>query len=244
MYEATFFLDTPDGAKVKVIASKISKDSATRRAVLIGHGLTGNPNEHLHLVARDAFVAGGYDVYRMAFYDFAEGARNIIDCTLEVHARDFMTVFEHLEGVYPSVYAAGHSYGGLTLLYAQPDRAKALAFWDPAFTAGWLSAARRIEALGCYAVDWNGVTRLLGAPMYEEAKALTADDAGAKAARIKAPSLVVVSGEAPRARGRVHDHLACRKELVEISEADHSFTLGDTAKTLAEVTLQWFNRFP
>lgn len=243
MVETDFTLTAPDGAIIPVIRSAQTM-APSKRAVVLAHGLTGHPREHLMLMARNYFVARGYDVYRMSFYADSAGARMLHDSTLETHALDLNTVMAHVNVRHAHSFICGHSYGGLTMLYAQPQ-AKALAFWDSAFVPNWLHAALSHKPDGTYTLPWGGVERRVGHAMVTEAQAITAAGSAARAQKITLPSLVVVAGADPNMANRMplFDALTCQKELVIIEGADHQFTKGYTADMLAEATCTWFDRF-
>ncbi|MBU6236063.1 MAG: hypothetical protein KGQ41_09475 [Alphaproteobacteria bacterium] len=239
MLERVYPLTAPDGARITVIRSA-NAGTGSRKAAILCHGLTGNPAEHIHQTARDALLAAGYDVIRFAFYDDMPNARNIRDCKLLHHVMDFHAVLDSLNG-YDKICVAGHSYGGLAILYAQPN-VTAISFWDPAFVPSWHKVAKHVPELDCYSVNWNGYTRLLGRPIYEEACGITEAITAPLAAAIIAPSQVILSAD-DHGRERLYDALTVPKEMHRVEGADHSFVRGDTAKVLARHTVAWFERF-
>jgi len=56
--------------------------------VIIAHGNTGNMNEHLHFIGAQVLEAAGYSVLRINFYDDADDAPKLHDCTPTMHAQD------------------------------------------------------------------------------------------------------------------------------------------------------------
>lgn len=220
-------------------------DAPSDKAVLLGHGLTGHPNEYIHLAARDYFNERGYDVYRLAFYYHLENNRALQDCTVEIHAQDLNNVIAHIRPAHNKLYVCGHSYGGLTMVLANPD-ADAIAFWDASFypwTEFWQSDVTPVPQLDCYKIG-SGVASLIGEAMHEEAKNLTHEKTNPMAARITAPSIVIEAqngglGNSPK----LFQALTCQKAFETIADADHCFNKGKTVYSLLESSHNWFKKF-
>lgn len=234
-----------DGKKIWCRLNKAEDGKATK-AVVLSHGLTGHPNEYIHMMARNYFTVRGYDVYRFAYYNDGDDYRTLTDCTLDIHGKDLNSVIGFVQQSYEKVFVCGHSYGGLTMLFAQPQVA-AVSFWDSSFLpydAFWKHSAEYVPELNSYSLKWECEFKV-GKAMVEEAKALTAEKAISMAATFKAPSLVVLAGDSTENAGatRLHDSLCCEKALHDVEGADHCFTKGDTVFGLLEETYNWFERF-
>ena len=239
--ERTYDIPADDGKKIFLIRNAAG-DAPSPRAVILAHGLTGNPSEHLHMVARDVLNAQGYDVYRMAFYWDGPDYRSLKDCTLALHAADLNRVVAHVRETHDKVFVCGHSYGGLTTLIANPD-ADAVSFWDASYKP-WQEfvreAAKPVPELDCYALDWN-CYYLISKAFVEEAESLDAK-APALAKAFRPPAQVVMAQANRDNASALYDDLACEKHKTEI-EADHCFIQADTAFTLAQKTAAWFDKF-
>lgn len=242
--EVDFDLDAFDGKKISCRLNR-AMGGDTNKAVILSHGLTGHPNEYIHMMARDFFAVRGYDVYRFAYYRDGDDYRTLTDCTLEIHGKDLNVVVDFVQQKYDQVFVCGHSYGGLTMLFAQPD-VTAAAFWDSSFTpyaSFWKRDATYVPEQDCYNLTWECEFKV-GRAMVEEAKSLTADKAEEMAAQFKAPSLVALAGDNTENANRAHlyEALTCEKDLQDIAGADHCFTKGDTVYDLLEKTNNWFER--
>ncbi len=243
-HEEDFSIPTPDGKKIYGLVTRAADQ--TDRVVILSHGLTGSPLEYLHMAAAVFFATAGYDVVRFFYYAHPPDARKLQDCTLALHATDLNLVCEHFRPQYKNLFVAGHSFGGLTALLARP-RAAAFSFWDASFVpfeATWEKGAARLEGTPYYTRSW-GYACLVSAAMYEEVKALTRENSVALARRIETPSQVVLAGHngAKALRALLYESLVCRKDLVEIEGADHTFTRGASAERLLREALTWFNSF-
>lgn len=246
MNEDEIILDAGDGKKIYVLRN-LNGDGEGRRAVVLCHGLTGSPTQYMHMRARNHFLERGYDVYRIFFYGEPADARNLMECTLDIHAQDLNRLLAHLKPLYQDIFIAGHSYGGLTILYAQPD-VTAISFWDPAFVPSWHKSLEPVPGMGFESTRWSGTYHVFGDRLYEDALTVTAQTSGARAARITPPSQVVLAEpnlgkNLGKDRVRLFEALTCDKELVRIAEADHSFTVKDTVEELLEATSAWFGKF-
>ncbi|MDY0029948.1 MAG: alpha/beta hydrolase [Pseudobdellovibrionaceae bacterium] len=241
--ESDFDIPAFDGKKIFVRLNK-SGNKPSKKAVVIGHGLTGRPEEALHQIARDYFNDRGYDVYRLAYYHDDTGYRRLHETTLDIHAKDLNTVLGHVRGSHEKVFVIGHSHGGLTMVFANPQ-ANALCFWDPSYQPGrrWVINAQ-LSHDGRHYERTGRFKFAVGIDAIEEVKKLTREAAKEMAEKITAPSLVVVAedswlGEDPNL---LFDDLTCEKGKVRIKGADHIFSRGKTAHDLVQKTYAWFER--
>lgn len=243
LQEKDFQLATPDGKAIYGTLTRAPMD--TDKAILIAHGLTGHKGEHMHMEAKRFFSNNGYDVIRFNFYDGADDARNLEECTLALHAQDLNQVCDHFRPSYKKLFVAGHSYGGLTLVIANPT-ATALSFWDSSFTPykGFMEReSRKLNGTPYYTIGW-GTSVLLGAAMVEEAKRMD-EEAFTYAQKITTPSQVILAGDNSEnpTRTILYESLTCPKDFEDIDRADHTFSKGDTLYTLLKRTLAWFEQF-
>lgn len=220
-------------------------DEPSDKAVILAHGLTGQPNEYVHMAARDYFKAQGYDVYRLAFYWFGENYRVLHETTLAIHALDLNSVIAHIRPDYKKLYVCGHSYGGLTLVFANPQ-ADAIAFWDPSFYP-WSEFMEEegvhLAEMSLYSIGW-GMACLMGKAMYTEAQSMKPEKANPMAAKVAAPSIVIQAEKGGHDNcTKLYDALTCKKEIKVIKDADHCFTVGLTVQPLLETTQNWFKKF-
>jgi alpha-beta hydrolase superfamily lysophospholipase len=246
MSEGQIKINAFDGKTIYCLRD-LCRSEESKRAVILSHGLTGHPLEYIHMSARNHFLDLGYDVYRISYYNELPNARNLIDCTLEIHARDLTSLVETIGKKYQKIFIAGHSYGGLTLLYAQLD-VTALSFWDPAFVPSWHKDVSMVEGCNFPSLGWDGVYKLVGENLLQEAKSITSQMSAERASRIQSPSQVILAEpELGKNKGKnrvdLFNALTCQKELIEVADADHCFTRGNTVQTLLTATSLWFGRF-
>ncbi|NBC32870.1 MAG: alpha/beta fold hydrolase, partial [Alphaproteobacteria bacterium] len=124
----------PAGGGRSVYAILSRSAAASGRVVLAVHGLAGQPDDFLLRHSRDRFLADGFDVCRPALYSWQRDARDLRDTTLVQHAADLRAVHAHLAGGWRSIYLVGHSYGGIALVLAALNGARALSLWDSLFS--------------------------------------------------------------------------------------------------------------
>lgn len=241
--ETVFMLPTKDAKSIYCVLNQCGSAPA-ESVVVLSHGLTGGPYEYMHQAARDYFNARGYDVVRFAYYWNLPECRMLEDTTLEIHGRDLNTVIGHVRETYRNIFVCGHSYGGLTLLFANP-RVNALSFWDAAYRPGWVVNAATIPS-GETCVIFGGKRSLIGTAMAEEAARLvqTPSELAYRAGAILTPSQIVVAGAGDK-QATLNDLmqcLTCPKEMHTVPGADHNFYYKDTMQDLLRLTESWFWR--
>lgn len=213
------------------------------KAIILAHGITGHPNEYIHLAARDYFNAEGYDVYRMSFYDDADNARKLHTTTLPLQANDLNDVVASIKGKHSKTFLCGHSYGGATTLFANPD-VDAITFWDSSFYV-W-QYWDNFSALNDNLINAsNRISMLHNTDMKDHALAQTGSSMEALAGQIKAPSTVVSAEHGGLIEGckKLYESLNIEKDYQQIARADHCFYNGHTAQDLFKKTHNWFERF-
>lgn len=242
--EKQIVIKARDGKSIYLVYNQAGNEPS-KKIVVMGHGLLGRVDSYLLQMARIFFNKNGYDVARVSFYSEAEGARNLHNATLQLQANDLNDVIAYFKPAYQDVYAAGHSYGGLTMVFAQPQ-VNAVAFWDPSFVP-WVEFWEKDLMELCdgklKALHWGGIN-IIGQEMVDEAKALTLEKAQAMASKITPPSLVVTAELEDRLlRKELFDALTCEKETIDVKKAGHCFTEEMTVNELLQKTYDWFERF-
>ena len=249
MQERHWHLDTADGHRIYGATNSIDGASPDHCVVIV-HGLTGNMNEYQHKTAAHFFAGMRYDAIRFNLYSDFPGGRRLSDCTLQTHAADLNAVLDSVAADYRRVYLIGHSYGGPTIMTAQPARAAAISLWDPSFDlkARWdvrnrPDIKRRGDALY---LDW-GVEVLIGDALIEEAMTDAYDASGclALSAALNRPIQVINASEGRYAAQEQSWHSAGHpaNERVVVDGADHCFHNGLTLNDALAHSLTWFRRF-
>ena len=246
MNEEHFRIATPDNKSIHGVLSKPEEE--TLRLVILAHGLTGNPFEHLHMVAREEFLDNGYAVCQFWFYHEAEDARKLHECSLQLHARDIQNVVSYFKDSFSDIYLCGHSYGGLSAIICNSPDLKALSLWDPSFKP-WAEfwpdcLLEKIHDYNGYLVTGHFLG-LVGKIMVEEAKALSSSESEAYARELKTPCQLILADRSKNAiQNDLKDYLIMpEREVIEIAGADHCFIEEQTAYDLAEAAREWFDRF-
>lgn len=85
--------------------------------VILVHGLACDNHGLLPFLMARTLWENGFSSLRVNLYDNEEDTRDMIDCTMDIHAQDFDTIVEYVRSKKaPAILAVGHSYGGLTIL--------------------------------------------------------------------------------------------------------------------------------
>lgn len=236
-------ISAPDGKNIYYYLDN-AQPAESKQLIIIGHGMTGHPNEYLHQTAYRYFTNCGFDVCRISFYDTQENARALRECTLAVHASDLNHVVRNLSSSYENIFYAGHSYGGLTGLIANPD-VTATTFWDSTYIPDlWDTISSYVPELDCYKINWE-TEILVSKEMIEEAAQLTYEKIKEYAEIFKSPALVALAGENPRLLKQGKQLTADLKVPTQqtiIKGADHCFYNKNTAQELATQTAVWFQK--
>ncbi len=220
-------------------------DQPSDKAVVLAHGLTGNPNEFIHMAGKEYFNALGYDVYRIAFYSSEPNCRMLHETTLAIHGLDMNSLIAHIKQDYKKLFVCGHSYGGLTMVFANPQ-VDAIAFWDPSvfpWTEFMERDAAHIAEMSLYSIGGSAM-KLMGKAMYVEAISLVPEKVNPMAARISAPAIVIEAENGGLGNSaKLYNALTSQKDLKTIKDADHCFTKGLTIQPLLEATQNWFKKY-
>lgn len=242
MLESWKSIPATDGKHIYYIET-LSGSVKSDKAIIIGHGLTGHPQEYMHQIATRYFVGQDYDVYRIGFYGDPKDARKLPECTLAIHASDLNQLVAHVSPNYKKTFVAGHSYGGLTLLIANPA-VDAIAFWDSSYVPEFWDQAIYIPETDKYVIGW-GVYSLIGKAMFEEAKLYTRDYSKSLAAKVKTPSLVALAklGRENNDEAALYNDLACEKQLAEFAGASHCFYEEHATESLMRETEEFFSKY-
>ncbi len=243
MIEEKFELPTEDGFKIHGI---INKAEGNKKAIIFCHGLGQNMYDYHFQVAKSFFPEKGYDVIRFDFYTGEEGGRNIKDCTVAVHGKDFDVVLGGFEASYDKIYAVGHSYGGLTLLVANNSKTSAVSLWDSTYdTADWKDFWMHIKEFDMYSFKGDPLNSLVGKDLYEENLIFQGENIDRIVSKFIAPAQVVAAGEnlehVIETRERLYKNIGSpSKEYCLIEGADHCFNKGNVVFDLLENTYKWF----
>ncbi|MCB9988568.1 MAG: alpha/beta hydrolase [Rhodospirillales bacterium] len=243
--EEKWTIPTGDGHLIYGVTNYAYEDKPSDKCIVIVHGLTGHVNEYLHVRAAHYFPEKGYDVIRISLYPGEKG-RRLVECTLQTHAADLNTVLKEKTKGYKKIFPVGHSYGGTTVMFAQPQQAAAICLWDPSFDLGqvWDDA---IERDGMIILPY-GCDIIAGRDMYEEAFRYGVDECLALSKSLDVPIRVIHAGheeEAVYFKADKSYHSAGHplNERKIVDGADHCFNNGDTCDTLLDYTYEWFERF-
>ncbi len=245
MREEKWTIPTGDGHLIYGVTNYAYPDKPSDKCIVIVHGLGGHMDVYIHGRAARSFPKKGYDVIRFNLYTWEEKARHLQDCTLQIHAADFNAVLKERAKNYAKIFAVGHSYGGVTIMIAQPSEVGAVSLWDPTFHApiAWDDAfIKRREGM---LFRNGGAETLASEEMYEEAFQYKKEECLSLSERLNKPIQVITAGDGIFVTEEQSFHSAGHSlnERKIVDGADHCFNNGDTCDTLLEYTYEWFERF-
>ena len=242
--EKPWTLETPDGFTIYGVLN--SANIPSKSAIFMVHGLTGHMYEYHFKRAADTF-AQDYDVYRFNLYDGNKNGRELKNCTLDTHAQDLNTVLENFSAAYDKIFLIGHSYGGVTVMLAQPSICTAASLWDPSFDLKDINetfAATYSPELNAYILNW-GVSYLMSKAMHEQGNALDLEACIELSKNFKHPVQVLHAGNGYFIHFEVSYHSFGNPKNVRdvVSGTEHCFYEGNSCDELLEKTKSWFDSF-
>lgn len=233
--ETEFKIPIPD-SKLNIYGKQYG--NLDKPVILFVHGLTGHMDEHLFYNGARYFHKEGFSSVRFDLYGFQDDARNLIDCTLQIHGQDINTIQFYLKDKgAETIFAVGHSYGGPSILFSDQDFLKGAAFWDSVSNFSFTGESDHIVEIDAYRLQW-GVDHLIGKGMYEEAEKLSWDEVIQKA---KVPLKLIAAGnnEWVAEHERIHKSMKGENSLVTIDGATHTFSEEGVAEKLFDETISW-----
>lgn len=238
--ETNWTIPTSDGHKIYGVKNASSEKQA-KQAIFIVHGLTGHINEYALKRAAEYF-SPEYDVYRFSLYVGEEGARSLVDCTIQTHADDLNAVLDAFADSYEKVFLIGHSYGGATVMMANPEKITSVSLWDPSFNLNDIQ--QEFIPIGDHYIYGSGVSSLLGKDMYEEAGRLDGDACVKLAQDFKHPVQVVHAANGWYIKRGDSYHSFNKNSRYDVVEGTvHCFYEGNTCDDLLQKTESWFKQF-
>ncbi len=225
-----------------------SGENPSDKCFAIVHGYCGTMNEHLHEEAKKFFVKNGYDVVR---FNLQSQQHKLRDCTLQTHAHYLLSVLEAKCNQYEKIFLSGHSYGGPTIMVAQPQNIAAICLWDPSFNLPALWELMECENHPEFCVlNFGGNEVVAGLEMAQEGRNRYKTEECLELSRgLKCPIKVINASEGEEFEVFKIDkkswHSAghadnCR---VVIPDSDHNFTKGSSLELMINETHEWFERY-
>lgn len=244
MKETSWTITARDGAAIHGRLNHAEKKS--NHCVVMVHGLTGNMQEYQHKAGALFFAAQGYDVFRFDLYGEEKGARRLRDCTLTTHAADLQDVLAEKTAGYDKIFLIGHSYGGPTIMLAQPKQAAAISLWDPSFDLPHLWGQLPASEENGYCIEGRGVEVLLNPAMMTETHLYDRENCLALSRTLGRPIQVIHAEHCIyNAPDEISWHSAGHpdNERHLIKGADHCFVEGDTLAEALGHSWRWFSRY-
>jgi len=237
----------------KLHINGILRGSWDQPLIILMHGLPSSNRSLLPFLGAKLLSESGFATLRLNMYDHEAGTRDMVDCLLQTHADDFDVVVEYVRKKNsPKIMAAGHSYGGLTILRSKA-KLDAAVLWDSShFECSKEFDDERDKTERPVVVEEEGIVAYLSGqgyldsiPMVEERRKLM-QILEEELAQKDYPLLFIAAGN-----GALLPYLQRYmtvandpKELVIVESASH--TLDDTDEILFKTfdnTIKWFEQY-
>lgn len=221
--------------------------TGSKKLVIIVHGLTAEYMFGLCKMGQEYFTANGFDTYLYNVYSDEEkdGKRPRAlygNLTLRRQVEDITDIFNHFKSKYDEIYLIGHSYGGITLVWANLP-ATAVSLWDPTYISEtW--GKRIIRKEGLPFISWEGgALYLVNEDMVNEGIDIFKTDKKPAewAKQVTAPTQINKSESFKNGNEKYADYIKTSELLVY--KTDHNFSEPDPRKALCDATLSWFGKW-
>ena len=214
--------------------------AASKRVVVLGHGVTGNKDRPLVTALAHALAAEGIHALRFSYAGNGDSEGRFEDATISKEVGDLGAVLDALDGY--AVCYAGHSMGGAVGVLRASEDARIRSL---------ISLAGMVDTKGFAQREFGDVTPGAGNMWDDPACPLSQaylDDLTAigtvadRAARISAPWLLVHGTEddvVPLGDSRaIFERANEPKKLAVLQGADHVFS-GDATQAARRAILAW-----
>lgn len=235
--QAEIKITTYDNHKIYGTLDTVEK--GTSRLIIFVHGLTGNREEHQYFNAVPFFTKHGFASFRFDMYGYHEGARRLVDSTIETHISDLESVLAYFADKYEEIYLVGHSIGATVICLADHSLAKKLVLWDP--TQGFETLEEKNIAwqpeLGLFMLDWQ-MQILVSKEFVEQWQKITVAE---EVANLKVPTKIIFAGQDEKyAKWQPFlGDIKVTHEHVVIDGASHRFVEEGVLEKLYNETLEW-----
>lgn len=243
--EEELVFTAPDGKKIYTTIGY--PKGKPKGMVLFVHGLASTSVWPTMLLGSWSLRRKGYAYCRINLYDWREGARSLRTSDLRQHARDVDTVAKQLRRRgFKSLFAIGHSFGGLTLLLTDTSAFKAVSLWDPSSFIQypprfWLRTDKATGARysgGSYELLMSN-RFIRGMERFpNELKLISKMRAPCQICFAEGKDAMLIESSK-----RYFAHLNVTGELVGIPNASHSFTEEGIGEVLFRRTARWLDRW-
>lgn len=239
--ESNLKILTPDG---KVIYGKLRGPLSQTLAIFV-HGLGGRMDQHIYYNGARFLEKRNISSFRFNLYSWEKDARNLSNCTIEMHSKDLDTVIDYFrkQGA-KKIFVIGHSFGGPTILLSKNKDYDGVILWDPSYAEPLsFKDAKYIESLDMYKGKWE-FEILFNKEMVEEAKTLKEREEKATQ-QIKVPIEIITAGNGFLIDGgkRYFELANEPKEHVILEGAGHGFDEDGIEEKLFNETLSWIKKY-
>ena len=225
-----------------------SNQGSSKKCFVIVHGYCGTMNEYLHEEATKFFAENGYDVVR---FNLQSQQHKLRDCTLQTHAHYLLSVLEQKCQQYDKIFLSGHSYGGPTIMIAQPQNITAVCLWDPSFNLPVLWDLMECENQPEFCVlNFGGNEVLAGLEMAQEGRTrYKTDECLELSKNLDRPIKVINASEGEEFEVfKIDEKTWCSTGhadncRVVIPNSDHNFTKGNSLELMIRETYEWFEKY-
>jgi len=242
MPEETLYIPLQEDGELRI--KGILRGSLDKPVVVMMHGRSGMANSLLQYLGARYLAEQGFSTLRLFMYAPEINCRSILDCTLGTHVADFDTVIEYLRSRdVKTIFATGHSYGGMTILRSHMYLDGAV-LWDPSHGSYWQEHTNEPvseKIIDNMVIGTLGKGYVLPKKLWEHER--TVGDTTYWAVGKGYPLEIISAGDSPLAPlGKRYAEVADKpSKHVVLSNAHHQFEDSDEVmEQLLKETANWF----
>lgn len=218
--------------------------------IIFVHGLTDNFESHMLPNSAKYFTKKWYTTYRFNLYGEKKQERKLKETSLKNHIEDLNRVIKHFEETTHKIFLVGHSFGWLTILYANIKNIAWIILRDASIGGKELLDDVTYDTkAGSYSIDrGDGYKYIIGQKMYKDFL-VDPKQHLMQISKIYVPIKIICAEKWLQKAGKKYYKAAYYKtannpkELCVITWASHCFDEQGKEEKLFAETYDWIKRF-
>lgn len=225
-------------SRIQHLSYKLSHVAQSKKLVIFVHGLVGSMEWELYSNAEQFFNDHEISTVRFNLYGEKSWEKPLQEVALEDHIHDINAIVEYFSEEFSTIILLGHSFGGLTSIYADLEKVTKLIFWDPSSPERQLFNYVHQKEDGKYYLEGDEKDFWISNALYEDLGRSPAIHL-AQMKTITKPLLVLSAGAGVLvdAGDKYVKHANGKTQHIIIPEADHIFSSLEAQKVLFEESL-------
>jgi len=208
------------------------------------HGFTGYKDEHIFFNGARFFEKKGFSTFRFDLYNWNKDARKLEKCTLSLNGEDLDTVVKYFRKKGANkIFVAGHSFGGVTVLFSKKKNFDATVLWDSSGDRDVRLNAKYIKELDKYYFEEGAYGFTISKAMYEENNKKLKPSKLIQSMPMPIKVIVAGAGIMVEEGKKLFQNANGPKDFAIVPNATHTFDEEGTEEQLFNETLKFLNDY-